>query len=104
MTHPRPTSDRLRVEIDQGRGADKVNWPDPAAAPLGTDDEAGGATPTPRQVSQAHRLEIMSRDDDPSRDRGDRRMFAAGRTALFWGVAGGMALIALLLIGVMTSP
>jgi hypothetical protein len=33
---------RLRADIDCGRTGDKVDWPDPAAAPLGTDDEAGG--------------------------------------------------------------
>ena len=33
-----PTADRLRYEIDRGRGGDKVNASDPAVAPLGTDD------------------------------------------------------------------
>jgi hypothetical protein len=32
----------LRDEIDHGGRADKVDYPDPAAAPLGTDDEAAG--------------------------------------------------------------
>ncbi|MBX9760175.1 MAG: hypothetical protein K2Y29_15465 [Beijerinckiaceae bacterium] len=32
----------LRGAIDSGRTGDKVNFPDPAAAPLGTDDEAAG--------------------------------------------------------------
>ncbi len=39
------TSDRLRHEIDRGMGRDKVDFPDPAAAPLGTDSEAGGDAP-----------------------------------------------------------
>lgn len=39
MTH----ADRLRADIDAGRTGDKVPFPDPAAAPLGTDDEAGNA-------------------------------------------------------------
>jgi hypothetical protein len=34
------TTDRLRHDIDRGRGGDKVDNIDPAAAPLGTDDEA----------------------------------------------------------------
>jgi hypothetical protein len=34
----------LREDIDRGRTGDKVNWPDPAAAPLGTDDEAGDSS------------------------------------------------------------
>jgi hypothetical protein len=32
--------ERLRHEIDSGRTGDKVGHPDPAMAPLGTDDEA----------------------------------------------------------------
>ncbi len=34
---------QTRNEIDSGRTQDKVDYPDPAAAPLGTDEEAGGA-------------------------------------------------------------
>lgn len=51
-----PTSDRLRIDIDHGLAADKVAWPDPAAAPLGTDDEAAGAPPTAeeRALAAAH--------------------------------------------------
>jgi len=36
----------LRDQIDSGKFRDKVAAPDPATAPLGTDDEAAGA-PTP---------------------------------------------------------
>ena len=53
-----PTADRLRYDIDRGRGGDKVDGRDPAAAPLGTDDEAGGAPPTPAQIKQAYDYEI----------------------------------------------
>jgi hypothetical protein len=53
-----PTAARLRYEIDRGRGGDKVDGSDPAAAPLGTDDEAGGAPPTPAQIKQAYAYEI----------------------------------------------
>jgi len=35
-----PTADRIRKDVDRGRAGDKVDFPDPAAAPLGTDDEA----------------------------------------------------------------
>jgi hypothetical protein len=41
-----PTSDHLRRRIDHGELGDKVDFPDPAAAPLGTDDEAAGHPPT----------------------------------------------------------
>ena len=41
-----PTTDQLRAAIDSGSTGEKVDMFDPAAAPLGTDDEAAGATPT----------------------------------------------------------
>ncbi|MHC9237566.1 hypothetical protein ACX9MO_18230 [Pseudooceanicola sp. 502str34] len=47
------TSDQLRDEIDRGGTGDKVAFSDPAAAPLGTDDEAGGHPPDPDQVRRA---------------------------------------------------
>lgn len=40
-----PTVDELRRRIDSGEAADKVDFPDPAAAPLGTDAEAAGTPP-----------------------------------------------------------
>ncbi len=48
-----PTSDRLRHEISRGKVGDKVDHPDPAAAPLGTDDEAAGMSPTPEERRMA---------------------------------------------------
>ena len=43
---PQPkTVDRLRADIDRGLTGDKVPASDPAAAPLGTDAEAGGVPP-----------------------------------------------------------
>ncbi|MCK0208532.1 hypothetical protein MWN33_10865 [Starkeya koreensis] len=38
-------AERLRAQIDAGKTRDKVPFSDPAAAPLGTDDEAAGARP-----------------------------------------------------------
>jgi len=38
------TGEQLRAEIDAGKTGDKVAFPDPAAAPLVTDAEAGGHT------------------------------------------------------------
>ncbi len=49
--------DQLRGEIDRGRTGDKVAFPDPAAAPLGTDDEAAGTPVSPRAAATAERLE-----------------------------------------------
>lgn len=48
-----PTVDQLRDAIDHGATADKVDFPDPAAAPLGTDAEAGGFAPTPAELKLA---------------------------------------------------
>jgi|SRR5215210_3552645 len=50
--------DQLRADIDSGRSGDKIAWPDPATAPLGTDDEAAGTPPTRDQVERAHRQEV----------------------------------------------
>lgn len=41
-----PTTDQIRHAIDSGATGEKVAFPDPAAAPLGTDAEAGGNSPT----------------------------------------------------------
>ncbi len=51
------TSDQLRSDIDHGRTRDKVNFPDPAAAPLGTDEEAAGTPVSGKDVSAARRAE-----------------------------------------------
>jgi len=61
---PRPDArnvDQLRADIDSGRSGDKVPFPDPAAAPLGTDAEAAGFPPTKREL----RLEVISHGGSP---------------------------------------
>lgn len=50
--------ERLRHDIDSGRSGDKVRVVDPAAAPLGTDDEAAVRPPSARRVRLAHEHEI----------------------------------------------
>jgi hypothetical protein len=85
-----PTSDRLRIDIDRGLTGDKVAWPDPAAVPLGTDDEAGGSPPTPEQRALAAAYEHR-----PQAAERDGRAFA-GRTmaiALFVAAAIGALLL-----------
>jgi hypothetical protein len=52
-----PTTDRFRADIAAGRMGDKVPGSEPAAAPLGTDDEAGGCPPRAASVSTALRNE-----------------------------------------------
>lgn len=46
---------QIRKETDAGKDHDKVDNPDPAAAPLGTDEEAGGARTSPEAIEQAER-------------------------------------------------
>lgn len=53
---PVEITEQLRIAIDQGNG--KVDATDPAAAPLGTDDEAGGTSNTAAQVRLAASHEI----------------------------------------------
>jgi len=73
--------DRLRIAIDRGETGDKVAYPDPAAAPLGTDAEAGGNPPTPREVRAAARHQ-------PDMPRADtRRQDQAGLIAYVGAVA-----------------
>ncbi|WP_451992497.1 hypothetical protein [Azospirillum argentinense] len=49
---PNAGAQRLRDAIDKGLTGDKVPAADPAAAPLGTDDEAAGTRPPP--AASAH--------------------------------------------------
>lgn len=49
----RPNSTHLKHAIDSGRTGDKAPGFDPAAAPLGTDEEAGGASPSREEIAQA---------------------------------------------------
>lgn len=45
MTETSHNAARVRHAVDSGETRDKVRYPDPAAAPLGTDDEAAGHAP-----------------------------------------------------------
>jgi hypothetical protein len=51
---------QLRRDIDSGRTGDKVAAPDPAAAPLGTDDEAAGTTLSSEVVEMAQKEELRA--------------------------------------------
>jgi hypothetical protein len=52
------STEQLRRDIDSGRTGDKVDWPDPAMAPLRTDDEAAGTPPSRERVRLARRQEL----------------------------------------------
>ncbi|MGE8943779.1 hypothetical protein ACO2I3_17885 [Leptospira interrogans] len=54
--------DQLRHDIDTGRTSDKVAAFDPAAAPLGTDDEAAGVSIDPRVVAALRESELRLGD------------------------------------------
>jgi hypothetical protein len=66
---PIETTEQLRIAIDQGWGG-KVDATDPAAAPLGTDDEAGGASNSAAQVRLAATHEIKVRPGKRQRASG----------------------------------
>jgi len=60
-----PTSAQLRHGIASGQAGDKISNIDPAAAPLGTDDEAGGNPPTQQQLAQAAVHELRKAPQSP---------------------------------------
>lgn len=99
MTQDRPTAAQVRQGIDRGKGSDKVAFPDPAAAPLGTDDEAAGHPVSPDQAAAALAAETRSRPDLPQtapdltqRDPGTTRF------AVVLAVLGVVLVIAVLLL------
>lgn len=87
------TSDRLREDIDRGAAADKVAFLDPAAAPLGTDDEAAGTPPTREQVNRAQAAEARAAPSEQG-NPADRQ-----RSSRAWAVIAvlGLVLVAAIL-------
>jgi hypothetical protein len=65
MPRNKSTAEQLRADIDHGRTGDKVDWPDPAGAPLGTDEEAAG---TPTSGAELHKAR-MRETSGPSTQR-----------------------------------
>ncbi len=86
------TTEQLRIAIDRGHGGDKVDAVDPAAAPLGTDDEAGGTPNTRAQVRLAAKHEIHARPTQ-------REQQTTGPGHAWWLIG----LIALLAIAIILS-
>jgi hypothetical protein len=58
---------RLRADIDAGKTGDKTPGEDPAAAPLGTDEEAAGTPIDPALAEQVRRGERRPDGDALSR-------------------------------------
>ncbi|MCS0503597.1 hypothetical protein [Ancylobacter mangrovi] len=90
-----PTNSHLREEIDSGRFGDKVPFPDPATAPLGTDDEAAGRPATREEIAEARRDAF---EPDPAAGSGtdERGRPFDDRGATVLGVSFPTAVIALL--------
>lgn len=63
---PEPRAGQLREAIDSGETRDKVDFPDPAAAPLGTDAEAGGRPPSREEIELAMRHETHRTGRNPA--------------------------------------
>ncbi|UMY19931.1 hypothetical protein MMB17_11885 [Methylobacterium organophilum] len=70
----RPTAAQLKEAIDAGRTGDKIPAHDPGLSPLGTDDEAAGAPPSPSRVALAREEE-----SSPRRRRAARMQTGHGR-------------------------
>jgi hypothetical protein len=77
---PIETTGQLRIAIDQGTAGDKVDVTDSAAAPLGTDDEAGGIPNTAAQVRAAAAHEVRTRPNS-------KRQRSSGLGAAWWLIA-----------------
>ena len=75
------TADQLRDAIDRGATGDKVPAQDPAAAPLGTDEEAAGVPLQSRELGDAMRDETRraaAHGEAPEGRRGGERAGAGG--------------------------
>jgi hypothetical protein len=85
----RSTADQLRHDIDRGRTGDKVPWPDPASASLGTDEEAAGTPLAPGAIDAARRAERRgSEHPQPDAGLGYAWVLVAFILALLAGVLG----------------
>jgi hypothetical protein len=89
---PRVTPDQLRRDIDSGRTGDKVAFPDPAAAPLGTDEEAAG-TPIPAHAAAAARRIETARPHHPRRSLPPMRVGRAWMVMTFALLAVALAVV-----------
>lgn len=90
---PPANPDRLRQRIDQGEGADKVDFPDPAAAPLGTDDEAAGTPITREQLQTALAHETRPQGGPAEARSGRQTNTRSNMRFVLLLVAGGAVLI-----------
>ncbi|QHQ37371.1 hypothetical protein GO499_10475 [Algicella marina] len=89
--------DQLRDEIDRGGTGDKVAFLDPAAAPLGTDDEAAGLPPERARAAQAMATEtVRGQAVDTKPGPADRHANHVAPQTIAIGVAVAVLVIALI--------
>ncbi|BBE71922.1 hypothetical protein [Oharaeibacter diazotrophicus] len=91
---------QMRRAIDTGRTRDKVEAPDPAAAPFGTDDEAAGVPPVEEDLPpDAGRHVVDAGQAASERPADERRFDDARRRGVPWlPVAAGLIAIAVLVV------
>jgi hypothetical protein len=87
----RETVEQLRSAIDSGRTGDKIPYPDPAAAPLGGDEEAAGTPLSRERVSMAMQAELQQRTSMRRRD--------ASGVGAGWILMGVVAVLLLAMLG-----
>jgi hypothetical protein len=78
---------QLRRDIESGATGDKVPVLDPASTPLGTDDEAAGAPPSPELVDAVRRQERETRASNAAIGTANAAGADRNRTRLFGGLA-----------------
>jgi hypothetical protein len=75
------TTAQLKADINSGRTGDKVGGFDPAASPLGTDEEAGGTSPDPLLIAEMRRLERAGRPDSATNNAASPQLQPDGQSA-----------------------
>jgi hypothetical protein len=85
------TVDRLRADIDAGRTGDKIPHSDPAAAPLGTDEEAAGTPISSAAVTMARRAEINT--GPKSKEDGGLLIYVVAVAVISMMLAGGVFML-----------
>ncbi len=91
---------QLRDRIDAGQSGDKIGFPDPAAAPLGTDAEAAGAPPDPATVRTAYREGVKGRPDSARVETAPRPIDSALSTQSSRNWSGALIVAALVVLAI----
>ncbi len=96
----RPTIEQIRRGIDSGRSGEEAPYPDPAAALLGSDDEAAGypASPEARRLEEEHQraTPVDHRSGGKSGEPGGPT--AQNRFVKIGAVAAGLVVLFLLIV------